>query len=50
MSVYFVRSLHHYIRYDEGVLLSIITEFRQGVREHFMKAQVVRVRIKFKNH
>ena len=50
MLVYFVRSLYHYIRHDEGVLLSIITEFRQGVREHFINAQVARVRIKVKNH
>jgi len=28
----------------------LLFDFRQGVRENFMKAQEVRVRIKVKNH
>ena len=48
--VYFVSTSYRYIRCDEIVLLPITLDFRQGVRENFMKGQGARVRIKVKNH
>jgi len=48
--VYSVSTSYRYIRCDEIVLLPITLDFRQGVRENFMKGQGVRVRIKVKNH
>ena len=48
--MYFVSTSYRYIRCDEIVLLPITRDCKQGVRENFMKGQVVRVRIKVKNH